>query len=160
MSTPTYLRRATTPLITEGFCTGVIKSVEHGEGTRREKKGRDVEEITYERFEIDIDVDTSGSPMAMSLHTGTVINEKPVEVLNKSRGKKQQKAIYNRLTAFCIGLKLVDESVLSVLSAKDLSEIENKLLSLKDVRIKFQIGKNQQGFLNVIPHTVELIENV
>ena len=160
MSTPTYLRRATTPLITNGFCTGIIKSVEHGVGTRREKKGRDVEEITYERFEIEIDVDTSDSPMAMSLHTGTVINEKPVEVLNKSRGKKQQKPIYNRLTAFCIGLKLVDEAKLSVLSAKDLSEIENKLLSLKDIRIKFQIGKNQQGFLNVVPHTVELIENV
>lgn len=156
-NTPSYLRKAITPLITDGFCTGIIKKITHGEGTKREKKGRDIEEITYERFEIEIDVDTSDKPLAMVLHTGTVINEKPVEVINKTRGKKQQKAIYNRLTALCIGLKLLDEDTLSVLSSDDLVEVEKKLLNTKDVRIKFSIGKNKEGFLGVVPHTVELI---
>jgi hypothetical protein len=156
-NTPSYLRKAISPAITNGFCTGTIKKITHGEGTRREKKGRDIEEITYERFEIEIDVDTSDKPMQMILHTGTVINEKPVEVINKTRGKKQQKPIYNRLTALCIGLKLLDEDTLSVLTSDDLVEVEKKLLDTKNVRIKFTMGKNQQGFLGVVPHTVELI---
>ena len=85
---------------------------------KEERKGRDIEEIEYQRYVFSFDVKGIVDNIEMKVITGTVINDEPPHIIAKGRGVKKEKAVYNRLTTACIGLNLVNEKELSTI--KDL----------------------------------------
>ena len=53
---------------TQGFVNGVLKKVILGEGMRREKKGRNIDETKYDRYEFYFEVEgKSGDPIEIRL---------------------------------------------------------------------------------------------
>jgi hypothetical protein len=142
------IRRANRPAVdAEGYSTGVLTEVALGEGARFEKKGRDVEQINYDRYEFYFKVKgKTGDDIDIIVHTGTVINDEPVKVLGKARGKKNTVNIYNRFTSMCLALGLLTESELTNLSKEGLDDLQQKLEALENVETVFKVGRNDDGY--------------
>ena len=154
------LRRGNRPILDEkGYATGILKSVIADVGIKEERKGRDIEEIEYQRYVFSFDVKGIVDNIEMKVITGTVINDEPPHIIAKGRGVKKEKAVYNRLTTACIGLNLVNEKELSTIDDKKLSEIEQCLDVIKDIPTTFKIVRNEKtGFLNIDPTTIQILE--
>lgn len=152
------IRRANRPALDESGCaTGVLTSVTLGTGIRREKKGRDIEETEYDRYEFAFDVaGKTGDPIEIMVHTGTVINDEPVKVLGKARGKKNTVKIYNRFTSMCLVLGFISEEELSDVSTERLKEIQKKLEMLKDMKTTFKVGRNEDGYFVIDIQSIRL----
>ena len=142
------IRRANRPAVdAEGYSSGVLTEVALGEGSRSEKKGRDVEQINYDRYEFYFKVKgKTGEDIDIVVHTGTVINDEPVKVLGKARGKKNTINIYNRFTSMCLALGLLTEKELSTLTKKGLDDLQEKLEALENVEAIFKVGRNDDGY--------------
>lgn len=153
------LRRANRPILDEkGFAKGVLKSVIANVGIKEERKGRDIEEIEYQRYEFLFHVFGVVGDIEMQLMTGTVINDEPPHIIAKGRGTKKEKAVYNRLTTACIGLDIISEKELSTIDDKRLDEIEKALEQIKDIPTMFKIVRNEKtGFINIDPKTIKII---
>ena len=154
------LRRGNRPILDEkGYATGILKSVIADIGIKEERKGRDIEEIEYQRYVFSFDVKGIVDNIEMKVLTGTVINDEPPHIIAKGRGIKKEKPVYNRLTTACIGLNLVSEKELSTIDDKRLDEIEKALEQIKNVLTTFKIVRNEKtGFLNIDPTTIKIIE--
>jgi hypothetical protein len=152
------IRRANRPALDEsGYATGVLTEVALGTGIRREKKGRDIEETEYDRYEFAFEVvGKTGEPITITVHTGTVINDEPVKVLGKTRGKKNMVKIYNRFTSMCLALGLIEEQELSSVSTERLKEIQQNLQTLKDLKASFKVGRNEDGYFVIDIQSVRL----
>ena len=152
------IRRANRPNVdAEGYAKGVLTSVILGTGIRREKKGRDIEETEYDRYEFAFDVEgKTGDSIEITIHTGTVINDEPVKTLGKARGKKNTINIYNRFTSMCLVLGLISEEELSDVSTERLKEIQHELQTLKDVKSFFKVGRNDEGYFVIDIQSIRL----
>jgi hypothetical protein len=152
------IRRANRPALDEsGYAAGVLTSVTLGTGIRREKKGRDIEETEYDRYEFAFDVEgKTGDPIEITVHTGTVINDEPVKTLGKARGKKNTVKIYNRFTSMCIVLGLISEEELSDVTTERLKETQHKLQTLKDLKTTFKVGRNEDGYFVIDIQSLKL----
>lgn len=152
------IRRANRPAVdAEGYSSGVLTEVALGEGTRLEKKGRDVEQITYDRYEFYFKVEgKTGEDIDIAVHTGTVINDEPVKVLGKARGKKNTVNIYNRFTSMCLALGLLTENELASISKDGLDDLQQKLEALKDVKTIFKVGRNDDGYFVIDIQSIRL----
>jgi hypothetical protein len=152
------IRRANRPAVdADGYSTGVLTEVSLGEGSRFEKKGRDVEQITYDRYEFYFKVKgKTGDDIEIVVHTGTVINDEPVKVLGKTRGKKNTVNIYNRFTSMCLALGLLSERELSTLSKEGLDDLQKKLEAVKDVETIFKVGRNEDGYFIIDIQSIRL----
>lgn len=144
---------------TKGFVTGVLKKVILGEGVRREKKGRDTNEIKYDRYEFKFEVEgRTGEPFEIELFTGTVLNDEPVKTLGKTRGKKEQQNVYNRFTTVCLALKLISKEDLENMNLTEarLNDIADRLKDIRDLSVIIKVGKNTEGFYAIDPQFISL----
>lgn len=145
---------------TQGFVNGVLKKVILGEGMRREKKGRNIDETKYDRYEFYFEVEgKSGDPIEIRLYTGTVLNDDPIQILGKNRGKKEQKNLYNRFTVVCTTLKLLSKDDLENMSLSDaqLDDIAKSLKEIHDLPVRVKVGKNSDGFYAIDPDSLTLV---
>lgn len=142
------IRKANRPAIDkDGMSSGLLDYVQAGTGVRKEKKGRDVEEIEFARYEFYFKADgVTGEPVTIKVYTGTVINDEPVEVLAKGRGKKAETRIYNRLTTLCLRLGLLNEEQLTTVTDEQLQSIDNALMGMEKIPVSFKVAKNAEGF--------------
>jgi hypothetical protein len=154
------IRRANRPIIdNQGLATGILKSISFGTGMKEEKKGRDIEEIEYEKCTFLFSVEGITGPIQMQLMTGTVINDIPPHIIAKGRGVKKEKPIYNRFTSACIALGIVEEKELPTINEKREYEIDESLKQIKDIRVNFKIVRQEKtGFLNIDPKTIQIIK--
>jgi hypothetical protein len=155
------IRKANRPSVhPDGFSTGTLAYVKAGTGVRKEKKGRDVEEIEFPRYEFYFEVDgVTGDTLTIKVYTGTVINDEPVEVLAKGRGKNAEVKIYNRLTTMCLKLGFLKEQDLATVTDKQLTEVDNGLLSVEDMPLRFKVGKTPEGFHTIDLNTIEPVKD-
>ena len=156
------LRRANRPILDDkGYATGILKSVIANVGIKEERKGRDIEEIEYQRYIFLFHVVGIVGDIEMQLMTGTVINDEPPHIIAKGRGTKKENPVYNRLTTACIGLGLISEKELSTIDDKRLGEIEKALEQIKDIPTSFKIVRNEKtGFLNIDPRSIKIIDHI
>lgn len=154
------IRKANRPAVQDdGFSTGHLAYVKAGTGVRKEKKGRDVEEIEFPRYEFYFEVDgVTGEPLTIKVYTGTVVNDEPVEVIAKTRGKNAQINIYNRLTTMCLKLELLKQDDLRTITDKQLVEVDSALLASENVPVRFKVGKTPEGFHTIDLNTLEVVK--
>ena len=152
------VRIANRPVLDEqGYATGILKNVNLGEGTRIEKKGRNVDHTKYDRYEFTFEIEgKTGEPLEIKLHTGTVLNDEPVKILAKTRGKKEQQKIYNRFTSICLSLGVISIGELerSDITTSKLEDIELQLKNLHELPVKVKMGKNDEGYWVVDPQNI------
>jgi hypothetical protein len=134
------LRIANRPVLdAAGFARAVVVRSEFGEGQETVRRGKDeVEPVTYQRFELELQADGTTGPIKMEVFTGTVLNG---PIGEKGRGKAK-KPTYNRLTGLCLALGLVQAGELDGEISDDVrGRIEAALLNLEGDRLKFQLGR-------------------
>lgn len=141
-----------------GIYTGTIIAARLGTGVKKEKNGRDIEQIEYERFELIIDFEGTGSPIQIKTYTGNILNSEPVETINAGRGTKNEVAIYNRYTTALLKLNLVTLDQLPTIDDDGLLKIEKNFENLTGKKVNCAVGKNKEGFFAIDLQTLKLID--
>ena len=133
------LRRANRPALdAEGYAHGIVVKSDQGVGIAQHKGARDdVDEQTYDRFELTIQADGTVKPVEMRVFLGTVLNPDPIN--QKGRGKKVVN-VYNRFTTVALSLGLVTEKELATLTDKTVEKVEKAFLNLEGEKVRFRVG--------------------
>ena len=153
------LRIANQPLTDpNGYVTATVTKAEFGKGVRITKRAKDdIDDDTYDRFEIFFAVEGRTGPIEMKYYTGDQINGPKGE---KSGGKGKPKIpIFNRITHLAIGFGLV--------TAKDMcgditeamrAKVEAGLLESVGKKVQFKLGRLEGKALTVpVPDSFKLV---
>jgi hypothetical protein len=149
------MRAANRPKLNDdGRVTGVIVRAEEGTGVRTTRKSKDdVAQESYERYELECEVDGTTGPINMKLYVGTVLNPTPLD--SKGRGAKEVK-IYNQLTTLCLALGLINEDELENLTDEIIDRVESDFISLEGEVFSAKTEMSN-GLHKIIPSTLRLV---
>jgi hypothetical protein len=152
------LRVANRPLLdAQNRATGVIVRTGFAKAIKTVRTGKDdIDSIEYERFELEMSVDGTASPISMVIFAGSTLNG---AIDTVGRGKAQRN-VYNRLTSIAIGLEIVaPEEVAGVIGEEVMRRVETALLGLEGAKVTFRLGKVEgKNLLIPVPDSLRLAE--
>lgn len=140
----------------DGFYEGTIIKSEFGTAKRKERNGRDIEQIEYACLNFDCEFQGTNEPIKVTTQTGININSEPVEIVGKGRGGKNEVKVYNRFTTLLLALGIVAESELETIDESAIDRIEKEIDSLVGQVVRCKVGKNKDGFYAIDLATLEL----
>lgn len=142
----------------DGYHEGFIASAEFTTAIKREKHGREFEEIEYPCFELKVNFDGTADPITVKIQTGVSLSVEPIEIRNAGRGKKNEVPLYNRFTTLLLNLGVLNEETLKTVDATNLDKIMKNAEGLSGRYVRCKVGKNEKGYLAVDISTLVLLE--